>query len=86
MITFIYLFTSSEHDPVNDCVCQWLSCVQLYDPMDCSPPGSSVHGIAQARILEWAAIPFSREFPDPGIFLTQGSNPGLLHCRQIFTI
>ena len=32
----------------------------LYDPMDCSPPGSSVHGILQARILEWVAIPLSR--------------------------
>ena len=32
----------------------------LCDPMDCSPPGSSVHGILQARILEWVAIPFSR--------------------------
>ena len=32
----------------------------LCDPMDCSPPGSSVHGILQARILEWIAIPFSR--------------------------
>ena len=31
----------------------------LCDPMDCSPPGSSVHGILQARILEWVAIPFS---------------------------
>ena len=36
-------------------------------PMDCSPPGSSVHGILQGRILEWAAIPFSRNLPDPGI-------------------
>ena len=36
--------------------------------MDCSPPGSSVHGILQARVLEWAAMPFSR-----GVFLTQGS-------------
>ena len=31
-----------------------------YDPMDCSPPGSSVHGILQARILEWVAMPSSR--------------------------
>ena len=41
---------------------QVLSCfshVRLYDPMDCSPPGSSVHGILQAKILEWVAIPFS---------------------------
>ena len=37
------------------------------DPMDCSPPGSSVHGILQARILGWVAISFSREFPHPGI-------------------
>ena len=37
-----------------------LSHVQLCDPMDCSPPGSSIHGIFQARILEWVAISFSR--------------------------
>ena len=36
------------------------SCPMLYDPMDCSPPGSSVHGISQARILEWVDISFSR--------------------------
>ena len=53
-------------------------CPTLCDSMDCSLPGSSAHGILQARILEWVAIPFSR-----GIFPTQGSNPGLLHCRQI---
>ena len=35
-------------------------CVTLCNPMDCSPPGSSVHGILQARILEWVAMPFSR--------------------------
>ena len=33
-------------------------CPTLWDPVDCSPPGSSVHGILQARILEWVAIPF----------------------------
>ena len=33
---------------------------RLCDPMDCSPPGSSIHGIFQARVLEWVAIPFSR--------------------------
>ena len=47
--------------------------------MDCSPPGSSVGGILQARILEWVAIPFQ------GIFLTQGSNQGL-RCRQILCL
>ena len=37
----------------------------LCDPMDCSPPGSSVHGILQARVLKWVAIPFSRESSQP---------------------
>ena len=35
-------------------------CLTLCNPMDCSPPGSSVHGILQVRIVEWVAIPFSR--------------------------
>ena len=35
------------------------SCLTLRDPMDCSPPGSSIHGIFQARVLEWGAIAFS---------------------------
>ena len=43
------------------------SCPTLCDPMDCSPPGSSVHGILQTGILEWAAISFSRDLSDPGI-------------------
>ena len=42
----------------------------LCDPMDCSLPGSSVHGILQARILEWVAIPFSREVPSKHTKLT----------------
>ena len=36
------------------------SCLTLSDPMDCTPPGSSVHGILQARVLEWGAIAFSK--------------------------
>ena len=43
------------------------SCPVLCDSMDCSPPGSSVPGILQARILEWTVISFSRDLPDPGI-------------------
>ena len=42
------------------CMLSRFSCVRLCDTMDCSPRGSSVHGILQARILEWAAMPFSR--------------------------
>ena len=45
-------------------------CQTIWDPTDCSLPGSSLQGVSQPRILE-------------RIFLTQGSNPSLLHCRQI---
>ena len=50
------------------CFCfQLLSRVQLFaDPINCSPPGSSIHGISQARILEWVAISFSRGSSWPG--------------------
>ena len=92
-------------------------CPTLYDPIDCSPPGTSVHGILQVRILEWMSCP-PGDLPKPGIeprspalqadslpaeppgkpkntgvgslslfqqiFPKQGSDPGLLHCRQIF--
>ena len=44
----------------NCCCCVAQSCLTLCDPMDWSPPGSSVHGISQARMLGWAAISFSR--------------------------
>ena len=53
-------------------------CLTLWDPMDCSQPGSSIHGILQARILEWVTISSSR-----GIFLTPGANLGLVDYRQI---
>ena len=43
---------------LQSCVCHWV--LSLCDPMDCSLPGSSVHGILQARILEWVAMPSSR--------------------------
>ena len=43
------------------------SCLTLHDPMDCSLAGASVHGIFQARILEWVAISSSGDPPDLGI-------------------
>ena len=49
------------------CVLVTQSCPTLCDPMDCSLPGSSVHQILQARILEWVAISSSRDLPNPGI-------------------
>ena len=43
------------------------SCLTLSDPMDCSPPGSSVHGIFQATVLEWGAIAFSASLSSFGV-------------------
>ena len=43
------------------------SCPTFCNPMDCSLPGSTIHGIFQARILEWVAIPSPGDLPDPGI-------------------
>ena len=51
---YIYLFLESESEVTQ-------SCPTLFDLMDCNPPGSSVHGISQARILEWFAISFSKK-------------------------
>ena len=45
------------------------SCPTLCNPMDCSLPGSSIHGVFQARILEWVAFPSAGDLPDPGIEL-----------------
>ena len=50
---YIYMKSESESEVAQ-------SCLTLCDPMDCSLPGSSVHGIFQARVLEWTAISFSR--------------------------
>ena len=54
------------------------SCQALCNPMDCSPPGLSVHEIVQAIILNWVASSLLQ-----GIFPTQGSKLGLPHCRKI---
>ena len=51
----VYIFTLKESESE---VAQ--SCLTLCDPADCRPPGSSVHGTVQARILEWVAVSFSR--------------------------
>ena len=45
---------------------QWLQ-LTLSDTVDCSPPSFPVHGILQARVLEWVAVSFSSDLPDPGI-------------------
>ena len=54
------------------------SCPTLSDPMDCSPPGSSVHGIFQARVLEWVAIAFSKSLQH------YSSKASILQCSAFF--
>ena len=58
-------------------------CLTQYDPMDCSPPGSSVHGILQARILEWSAMPSSRGSSWPSFETVSLMSPEL--ARGFFT-
>ena len=53
------------------------SCLTLCNLIDCSPPDSSVHGILQARILEWVAMTSLGDLP------IQELNPGLLHSRHV---
>ena len=57
------------------------SCQTLCDPTDCSPPGASVHGILQAKNSGVGCHSLLQR-----IFLTQGSNPGLLHYRQVLCV
>ena len=63
------------------CVLVTQLCLTLCDPMDCSPPGYSVHGILQARILEKVTIPFCRGSPQPR------NQTGVSHVAgKLFTI
>ena len=72
------MLSEVSHKEKNVCAQSLQSCSTLCNPMDCSPPGSSVHGILHARILEWAAMPSPK-----GMFLTQRSNLSLQHLTQI---
>ena len=62
------------------------SCPTLHDPMDCSPPGSSVHGIFQARVLEWGAIAhwkgaYAVVLTSPTAVKVAGVTPWIHHVR-----
>ena len=67
MYTLVAYFTSMDVRKMKVKIAQL--CPTLCDPMDCSPSGSSVHGLLQARILEWEAIAFSRGSSHLGIEL-----------------
>ena len=69
----------------------WVSCAEslqqcptLCNPMNCGTPGPSVHGILQARILEWIIIPFSRGSSRPRNRTLVSHFLRLLHCRQSY--
>ena len=61
------------------------SCPTLCDPMDCSPPGFSVHGILQARILEWVAISFYMYISSGGRHGNMRLNLGYIYIYFFFT-
>ena len=81
--TFETIETQKQFWSVNfysiKCVCAKLlqSCLTFCDPMNCSPPGSSVRGILQARILGWVAMPFSRASSRPRAQTTSLKYPAL---------
>ena len=82
LLRYVFCYYFKVHDNVLmdlDCCC--CSVTKSYptpcDPIDCSPPGSSVHGILQARILEWVAMPSSRYLPDPGFKPVSLTSPAL---------
>ena len=58
------------------------SCPTLSDTMDCSPPGSSIHGIFQARVLEWSAIAFSKDQYKTSNLYTPSKNNGDLKLNK----
>ena len=67
-----HIITVWHHLVWHGCCSVAKSCPTLFQPLDCSPPGSSVHGVSQARILEWVAISFSKGsswWGNPLIFL-----------------
>ena len=63
--TNMYIFICYVYKYIYMCVCgqSLRSCTTLCDPMDCSPPGSSLLGILQVRILEWVAMPSFKGSP-----------------------
>ena len=75
--------TSQLRDFQAMCVCAQ-SCPTLCHPMDCSSPGSSVHGIFEARILDWVPFPSPGDHPNPGTELTSPASP-VLAGRFFFT-
>ena len=75
--TFLLLYLAIYTSCTCLCAQSLQACLTLCDHMDCSPPGSFVHGILRARILEWVAKPSSRDLPDPRINPASHVTPAL---------
>ena len=78
LYTFFLMFLSCESESE---VTQ--SSLTLCDPMDCSPPGSSIHGILQAKILEWVVISFSKGSSQPKDLLSHRSSLYILNIKPL---
>ena len=76
------LHTKQHGCIANIMICQWVKSLWLCNPMVCSPPGSSIHGIFQARVLEWVAISFSRESSWPRDQTHRLNHQGNLMCQS----
>ena len=94
-LSIIYLINTVYHLYLTGGIVYSLSCVKPFcDPMDCSPPGSSVHGISQARILEWIVFPSPGDLSDHLsaylsiiylICLVSPSYLSVYYCCRLFT-
>ena len=76
MVFALQIFQFTRRWCVCECVCWVQLCLTLWDPMNCTLPGSSVHGISQARTLEWVAISYSRE----SFWLRDGTHVSCVSC------
>ena len=79
-IVLCFGYTAKWFGYIYTYVCKSLqSCPTLCNLVNCSPPAPSVHGILQARILEWVAMPFSRDLPNSG---SEPMSLSLLHWQE----
>ena len=85
-LTYLVIIVAKYLEPLSSCPEVAQSCPTLCDPMDCSPPGSSLHGILQAIVLEWVVIYFSRGSSKPRdqtqVFCIPGGHFNLWATRE----
>ena len=80
---FVFLLFNIWYTIYSICRLVTKLCSTLCSPMDCSPSGSSLHGISQARILEWVAISYSRGFSQPVSLASPARASGFLTTKEV---